>query len=94
MPRSFTDDQITQLKMVASMLPINARNNFLRSIGNRLADLPYPASNADVQAAIDFVLSRRGVAGGAEAFSNTNKSVDKGVARPRADRCFRTGVSR
>jgi hypothetical protein len=85
-PLSFTDDQITQLKMVASMLPINARDNFLRSIGNRMADLPYPPSNADVQAAIDFVLSCRGVAGGVQAF--TNKSVDKVVRRARTELSF------
>jgi hypothetical protein len=94
MPLSFTDAQITQLKLVASMLPLNARDNFLRSIGNRLADLPYRPNDADVQAAIDFVLSCRGVAGGVQAFSNA-KSTDKIAAAPaRADRCFRTGVSR
>ena len=75
----FTDDQITQLKMVASMLPLNARNNFLRSISNRLADLPYPPSNADVQAAIDFVLSCRGVAGGVQAFSHAKRAQTRSL---------------
>jgi hypothetical protein len=84
---SFTDDQINQLKMIASMLPSNARANFIRSIGNRLVDLPYPPSNADVQAAIDFVLSCRGVAGGVQAFCNT-KTTDKVAARTRAELQF------
>ena len=92
-PLSFTGDRITQLKMVAPTLPINARDNFLRSIGNRLVHLPYPPSNADVQAAIDFVLSCRGVADGVQAFTNA-KTTDKVAARAPADRCFPTGVSR
>ena len=69
------------------MLPINARDNFLRSIGNWLADLPYPPSDADVQTAIDFVLFCRGVAVGVQAFTNTN-NTDKNVARARAELQF------
>jgi hypothetical protein len=83
-PLSFTDAQISQLKMVASMLPINARDNFLRSIGNRLADLPYRPRDADM---IYFVLSCRGVAGGVQAFT-TNKTTDTGAARARAELQF------
>ena len=90
-PLSFTDHQIAQLKMVAAMLPANARDNFLRSISSRLVDLPYPPSDADVQAAIDFVLSCRGITRGFAVHQQQDHR--QGRRSSRADRCFRTGVS-
>jgi len=42
------------------MLPEFQRDDFVRSIANRLRDLPYPPSDADVHAAVSLVLSSRG----------------------------------
>lgn len=92
---SFTDDQIAKLKTIAALLPAGAaRESFLRSVGNRLADLPHPPNDADIQAALDFDLSCRSVAGGVQAFSNVKSTDKSAAASARAERQFRTGVSR
>ncbi len=90
---SFTDQQLEMLKTATSMLPpepADVRNNFLRSIGNRLTDLPYPPSDADIMHAINFVLSCRGVGGGIQAFNNgnNNEQVARRAVRAAAERYF------
>jgi hypothetical protein len=80
-PVSFTDQQMQQLRAAAAMLPSHLRDNFLRTISNRLADLPYRPINADLQSAITFALSNYGVAAGHSAFlcdSAPNNNRNKG----------------
>lgn len=80
---SFTDDQIAKLKTITALLPAGAaRESFLRSIGNRLVDLTYPPNDADIQAAL------------VQAFSNVKSTDKSAAASARAERQFRTGVSR
>ena len=67
-PVSISDLEMKRIRAAAGMLPESKRGQFLRSVGNRLADLPYQASVADIETAIAFVLSGHGVAGGRSAF--------------------------
>jgi hypothetical protein len=92
MPLAFDDIMLARVMDAASLLPANQRDHFLRSVSNRLGDLPYQPGMAELEQAISFVLNCRGVGGGRGAFSN--KIVDKVAARARADRQFRTGVHR
>jgi hypothetical protein len=67
-PVGFSDLEMKRIRAAAGMLPESKRGQFLRSVGNRLADLPYQASVADIESAITFVLSGYGIAGGRSAF--------------------------
>jgi hypothetical protein len=61
-----SESQLRQVKAAAALLPTFQRDEFLRSISNRLADLDR-IDDADVAAAVDFVLNTRGVAIGGRA---------------------------
>jgi hypothetical protein len=56
---SLSDQQLRQVQQAAGMLPVHARDNFLRSVANRLSDNP---GDHEVSAAISLVLGLRGVA--------------------------------
>ena len=57
MPTGLTDEQMTTLMEAAAPLWPQRRALFLRSVFNRLADLPHP-SDQQLQEAIDFVLAK------------------------------------
>jgi hypothetical protein len=85
-PLALDDAMLDRLTNAAALLPTNARDNFMRSVANRISDLPYPPGIAELEIAITFVLNCHGIGGGYGAFSN-NKS-DKVVARAKAERSF------
>jgi hypothetical protein len=72
----FSDLEMERIQAAAGLLPESQRASFLRSVGNRLASLPYQASIADVEIAIRFVLNAYGIAGGRRA------QADRAGARP------------
>jgi hypothetical protein len=92
-PFVFDDEMMDRLMAAAALLPSNARDGFMRSVANRISDLPFQAGLPENEQAIAFVLGCRGVTGGFQAFNNA-KTTDRVAARARADLCFRTGVSR
>jgi hypothetical protein len=57
---SLSDRQMEQLKTAAALLPIHARDSFLRSVAGRLVDIATP-SDHDVAVAVSFVLNCRGI---------------------------------
>jgi hypothetical protein len=59
-PLSLSDQQMQRVTAAAALLAPSARDNFLRSIANRLCELASP-TDADVAAAVNFVLSTRGI---------------------------------
>jgi hypothetical protein len=75
---ALTDFQLTEIKRAAALLPVNARDAFLRSVANRLADSEQ-CNDQDIAAAIEFVLSCRGV-------SAPSKQTPNGHARRQARR--------
>ena len=85
-PFAFTSEQLDRVMDAASMLPANAQPSFVRSVANRVADLPYTVGTAEIEVAIRFVLGTRGVTGGFAAF--TNKTTDQVAPRARAERQF------
>ena len=85
-PFTFTEEQLDRVMDAAAMLPANARDNFVRSVGNRVADMPYTVGMAEIEVAIKFVLGTREVTGGFAAF--TNKTTDRVATRARAERQF------
>jgi hypothetical protein len=58
---ALTDRQLETIKQAAALLPVGGRDAFLRSISNRLSDLPYHPSDAHIAAAIQLVLGTRGI---------------------------------
>jgi hypothetical protein len=58
---TLTDCQLAEITQAAELLPVNSRDAFLRSVANRLADAKH-CNDDDVNHAITFVLSTRGVA--------------------------------
>jgi hypothetical protein len=56
MPLSLSDSQLERLLQAAELLPVNARDSFLRSVANRVADLPQ-VGTAEIEAAIAVVLA-------------------------------------
>jgi hypothetical protein len=58
---SFTDKQLALVMQAAELVPVNDRDNFLRSISSRLVDLPYLLRDCDIEQAVAFVLETRGV---------------------------------
>jgi hypothetical protein len=90
-PFAFTEEQFDRVMHAASLLPANMKDNFVRSVANRVADRPFEVTLGDVETAIRFVLTTRGIAVGRAAFSN---KTDKVAVRSRADRHFHRGVSR
>jgi hypothetical protein len=67
-PISFSNRQLTLIMRAAELIPLSQRDGYLRSVAGRLVDLPYTPSNADVEAAVTFVLNTRGIAVGADLF--------------------------
>jgi hypothetical protein len=63
-PLSLTDAQLQMLTRAATL--VADRGSFLRSIGNRLAHMSNP-TDFEVQDAVNFVLSARGVAVGLQS---------------------------
>jgi hypothetical protein len=63
MPLTLSDSQLERLMQAAAMLPVQARDNFLRSVANRVADLPR-IGTAEIEDAIAFVLAGRGIIAG------------------------------
>jgi hypothetical protein len=57
---SLSDRQLEQVKITAAMLPVNARNNFMRSVAGNLAGIAKP-SDHDVARALALILNARGV---------------------------------
>ena len=57
---ALSDSQLKQLRAAAALLPVNARDLFLRSVAGRLSDIATPTDN-DVAAAVSFVLSCHGI---------------------------------
>jgi hypothetical protein len=56
---AFSDSQLKQVQAAAALLPVNARDLFLRSVAG-LSDIAAPTDN-DVAAAVSFVLSCHGI---------------------------------
>jgi hypothetical protein len=56
---TLTDQQVELIRAAAALVPTPARGQFLRSISNRLNDLP--VTDRDVHDAITLVLSCRGI---------------------------------
>jgi hypothetical protein len=79
---SLSDEELDRLMDAASMLPTHHRDSFVRSVAGRVADIPN-FGIAEIECAIQFVLSHYGIAGGADAFTRSNKftQLAKGVFR-------------
>jgi hypothetical protein len=58
--KPLSDQQLKTVQTAAAPLPPAARDSFLRSIAGRLVDIATP-SDADIAAAVNFVLSTRGI---------------------------------
>ena len=63
-PMSLTDSQLELVKQAAALIPPHDRDQFLRSVANRLRSHP---TDHDLQDAINLVLNGRGIAGGVKA---------------------------
>jgi hypothetical protein len=85
-PLSFTDEMLDRLTAAAAMLPANTRNNFMRSVANRIADLRHPPGLPELEVAIAFVLNARGIGGGYQAFHHIKQ--DKVARHARAELSF------
>jgi hypothetical protein len=57
---ALSDQQFKTVQTAAALLPPAARDSFLGSIAGRLVDIATP-SDADIAAAVNFVLSTRGI---------------------------------
>ena len=90
-PFAFDDAMLDRLMAAAALLPVGARDSFVRSVGNRLAGLRFPPGLGELEVAIAFVLNTRGIGGGHQAF--TTKTTDRVVARTRADFHFNNARS-
>lgn len=96
-PLALDDAMLDRLTNAAALLPANARDHFMRSVANRIADLHHPPGVAELEVAINFVLGTRGVSVGRAAFGKNTSRPGKNFSRTRADRHFRTipgGVSK
>jgi hypothetical protein len=60
---TLTDHQLQQVQTAAAMLPVHARDSFLRSVAGRLSAIAFP-TDYDVSNAVNFVLGCRGIAVG------------------------------
>jgi hypothetical protein len=60
---ALTDRQLQTVQQAAAMLPVNARDTFLRSVAGRLSAIETPTDH-DVAHAVNFVLGCHGVAVG------------------------------
>jgi hypothetical protein len=54
-PLAFSDEMLDRLTNAAALLPVAARDGFMRSVANRLSDLPYEVGMAELENAISFV---------------------------------------
>jgi hypothetical protein len=78
-PLAFTDKQLGMILRAAALLPTHGRDTFLRSVASRLSDNAHPNDN-EVDAAVNFILSFRGVACGRVALCD-GVSKEKNYAR-------------
>lgn len=62
-PLGISDRQLDLILRAAALLPTHRRDTFLRSVASRLSDNAHPNDN-EVEAAVNFILSFRGVACG------------------------------
>jgi hypothetical protein len=60
---ALTDRQFQTVQQAAAMLPLAARDSFLRSVAGRLSAIAFP-TDYDVAHAVNFVLGCRGIAVG------------------------------
>jgi hypothetical protein len=60
---ALTDRQFETVRQAATMLPVHARDSFLRSVAGRLSAIAFP-TDYDVSNAVNFVLNCRGIAVG------------------------------
>jgi hypothetical protein len=60
---ALTGRQMQQVQQASVLLPVSARDSFLRSVAGRLSEIDTP-SDSEVDHAVRFVLSCRGVACG------------------------------
>ena len=51
-PFAFTSEQLNRVMDAASMLPTDAQPSFVRSVANRVADLPYTVGMVEIEVAI------------------------------------------
>jgi hypothetical protein len=58
------DHQMHLIREAASLLPGYARDDFWRSVANRLTDLPDKPTDADIHRALTLVLSGHGISRG------------------------------
>jgi hypothetical protein len=92
MALAFDDIMLARVMDAASLLPVNARDGFMRSVANRISDLRHPPGMAELEQAISFVLGCRGIGGGFQAFNHT-RPQDQVVARIRAECQFQSRSS-
>jgi hypothetical protein len=64
---ALTDQQLNIVQRAPRLLAPSARDTILRSIASRWSDTPHP-SDGDAQAAVQFILSHRGVSANTHAF--------------------------
>ena len=67
------DQQLATVMEAASLLPVNDRDRFLRSVANRLDLNGGSPSDRDLAAAISLVLEGRGIAAKPNIFCNDIK---------------------
>jgi hypothetical protein len=79
MPLAFTDKHLGMILRAAALLPTHGREMFLRSVASRLSDNAHPSDN-EVEAAVNFILSFRGVACGRVVLCD-GASKEKSYAR-------------
>jgi hypothetical protein len=86
---SLDDLQMAQLRDAASLLPVEARDNFLRSVANRVNGCCDP-SDADIHEAIEFVISARRISYRTHFCLNDSSTTPRSDWRPyRQSRRFR-----
>jgi hypothetical protein len=67
-----TDRQLDLIQRAAALLPTGSRDLFLRSVASRLSDVASPTDN-EVESAVNFILSNRGVSAGRVLLCDANK---------------------
>lgn len=86
MPLAFTDEMMDRLASAAALLPPNARGDFMRSVANRVGDLPYEAGLPEIEQAIAFVLNCRGISIGRATIGKKSRSISRDMDLPRSAR--------
>jgi hypothetical protein len=73
-PLSLSDSELALVQRAASLLRIDQRDGFLRSLANYLGNLPYRPGITDVRRAITLILGGHGVAVGVDMFRTNNSN--------------------